>query len=101
MHTVTVHEAHRTLGTEGHCLLDVRTEAEVAALAAPGILNIPLDRLAGEAEKLAGYTSLHVICRSGGRSGMAVGLLHQLGMTHALNVEGGMLAWEDAGLPVE
>ncbi|MCC6756918.1 MAG: rhodanese-like domain-containing protein, partial [Arenimonas sp.] len=38
---------------------------------------------------------LLVICRSGGRSGMACGGLGD----NAINVDGGMLAWEAAGLP--
>ena len=100
MKTVSVHDAHKKLGAEGYCLLDVRTEAEVAAGAAPHILNIPLDRLPAELEKLSGFDSIHVICRSGGRSAMATNFLHQQGLTHAANVEGGMLAWDEAGLPM-
>ena len=38
---------------------------------------------------------LLIICRSGGRSGMACGGLGD----NAINVDGGMLAWEAAGLP--
>lgn len=99
--SVTVTEAYERLGTDGHVLLDVRTRDEVRAEGIAGALNISLDRLEAEAARLSEYTSIHVICRSGGRSAMATNLLHGMGMTHALNVNGGLLAWQQAGLPVK
>jgi len=39
------------------------------------------------------------VCRSGGRAGKAAGLLTQAGIT-ADTMDGGMLAWAGAGLPV-
>ena len=41
-----------------------------------------------------------VICRSGGRSGQVTEFLRERGID-AVNVTGGMLAWEREGLPVE
>lgn len=96
---VTAQEAHELLGTEGHCLVDVRTHEEVAEVAVPGALHIPLDKLETEAHKLKDYTSIHVMCRSGGRSAMATSALHGIGMTHAKNVSGGIIAWQQAKLP--
>lgn len=98
---VTVTEAYEKLGTDGHCLLDVRTKDEVRAQGVPGALNIPLDRLEGQVGQLSNYTSVHVMCRSGGRSAVAANLLHRLGMAHAMNVSGGILAWDAAGLPTK
>lgn len=96
---VSVTEAHEHIGMDGHCLLDVRTKEEVRETALPGALNIPLDELESRVEQLTPYTSLHVICRSGGRSAMATNLLHNLGMSHARSVSGGLIAWQEAGLP--
>ena len=96
---ITVHDAHATLGTEGHVLIDVRSREEVRDIGVPGAVNIPLDQLEAQAPRLAGYTSIHVMCRSGGRSAMAANLLHGLGMTQVMNVSGGIIAWENAGLP--
>jgi rhodanese-related sulfurtransferase len=42
-----------------------------------------------------------VVCRSGGRSGNAAAVLAQRGFTQVMNMVGGMLAWNAAGLPVE
>lgn len=97
---ISVTDAYQKLGTEGHVLLDVRTKEEVRDVAVPGALNIPLDRLEAQASKLADYSSIHVMCRSGGRSAIATNLLHGLGMTQAENVSGGITAWQNAKLPV-
>ena len=99
--SVSVTEAHEQLGKEGCCLLDVRTKEEVRDIAVPGAINVPLDRLTSEASRLADYTTIYVMCRSGGRSAVATNLLHSLDMTQAVNVTGGILAWQDAGLPTK
>ena len=97
---VSVAEASARLGTEGHVLLDVRTRDEVRAESIAGALHIPLDRLETEAARLKGYASIHVICRSGGRSSLAANLLRSMGMPQAKSVSGGILAWQKAGLPI-
>ena len=99
--SVTVHEAHEKLGTPGHALVDVRTRDEVRAQSVPGAVHISLDTLESRLHELGDFTSIHVMCRSGGRSAMATSLLHDAGMTHAENVTGGIIAWEAAGLPTK
>lgn len=42
-----------------------------------------------------------LICRSGGRSGRAAAALAQMGFSRLYNLTGGMLAWNEAKLPVE
>lgn len=98
---VTVYEACEVLGADGHCLLDVRTHEEVAEVAVSGSLHIPLDRLEHEVHKLRDFDSLHVMCRSGGRSAMATSALQGMGMKHAKNMKGGLLAWKAANLPTQ
>src|SRR5262249_2201214 len=44
---------------------------------------------------------LYVICRSGSRGELACKTFRAAGFTNVVNVEGGTLAWEQAGLPVE
>lgn len=41
-----------------------------------------------------------MVCRSGGRSGRAAGLLAGMGFTAVYNLNGGMMGWNSAGLPV-
>ncbi|MFF0551585.1 rhodanese-like domain-containing protein [Streptomyces sp. NPDC004311] len=82
-------------------LLDVREQAEWNAGHAPGAVHAPLSRLLGGAALpvAAQDRPLVVICRSGHRSRQAVGLLTGRG-AEAVDVEGGMIAWAAAGLPV-
>ncbi|MFJ3859256.1 rhodanese-like domain-containing protein [Streptomyces sp. NPDC090085] len=82
-------------------LLDVREQAEWDAGHAPGAVHAPLSRLLGGAALpvAAQDRPLVVICRSGHRSRQAVGLLTGRG-AEAVDVEGGMIAWAAAGLPV-
>ncbi len=98
---VTVNEAYDMLGNDGHVLLDVRTKSEVQEMSAPEVLNIPLDQLESRVDELKDYSSIHVICRSGARSGVATNMLHGFGINHASNVKGGIMAWESAGLPTK
>jgi rhodanese-related sulfurtransferase len=39
-------------------------------------------------------------CAGGYRSSIAAGILHQYGITHLIEMAGGLAAWEAAQLPV-
>lgn len=87
----------------GAILVDVREIDEFKAVAAPGAINVPLSliqKIGNDAYRNLGVDpnteGLLVICRSGGRSAMACGLLGE----SAINVDGGMLAWQASGLPI-
>ncbi len=59
--------------------------------------------LATVTEAAAGWDrnqNLLVVCKSGGRSARACGALAQMGFTRVTNLGGGMMGWNDAGLPV-
>src|SRR5687768_11881516 len=79
-------------------LLDVRTPVEFRELHAAGARNAPLDRL-DPAALPAAPGRLFVICRSGSRGRQAGERLLAAGRD-VVNVEGGTLAWAEAGLPV-
>lgn len=92
----------RTMQQGGALLLDVREPEEFAAGHAPGSKLIPLGQLQNRIGELraAKNDPVVVICRSGRRSLQAANMLGQLGFTSVYNVQGGMLAWEKASLPV-
>lgn len=94
---VDVRNAHQRLQDEHSLLVDVREPTEYAAGHAPGAASLPLRSLTADQIPLG--VDVMVICRSGGRSAMAAKRLATAGR-HALDVTGGMQAWEDAGLPV-
>lgn len=82
-------------------LIDVRTPAEFDEFHVDFARNVPLDTLRAESLKENGVQAnpLYVVCRSGGRGKQACEQLQAAGV-NAVNVEGGTLAWEKAGLTV-
>lgn len=85
----------------GALLLDVRTPAEYEEIHAPGAMLQPLAELdPGRVAEQAGGRPVYVICRTGSRARQACGKLASSGISVFAVVEGGMEAWEAAGLPV-
>jgi len=87
---------HRELATAQ--VVDVREVAEYAAGHVPGAVNIPMGRLAGRLAELDRSRPVHLVCRSGNRSGAMADLLTASGFD-AVNVTGGTDAWLAAGYP--
>jgi rhodanese-related sulfurtransferase len=84
-------------------LIDVRTPAEFEEVHASVARSMPLERLDAEAVRriCADHAGpIYVICRSGSRGKQACEKLLAAGLANVVNVEGGTLAWEQAGLPV-
>ena len=83
-------------------VLDVRTPEEFAEGHLEGAVLVDF-YAADFAEQLAALDTdvpYLVYCRSGNRSGQALGVMEQLGFASAVDVDGGIVAWTDAGLPV-
>jgi phage shock protein E len=67
-------------------LLDVRSNREYASGHIPGARNIPIEEIPYKAEELKSINSpIVVYCLSGGRSGMAVNILKQIGVANVYN----------------
>lgn len=85
-------------------VIDVRTPAEFGEIHIPIASNLPLDRLdpAAIIQSRNGSNGepLYVICRSGTRARKACEQFIAAGYQNVTSVEGGTLAWEQAGLPV-
>ncbi len=84
-------------------VLDVREDGEYREGHIIDSLHIPLGQLNGKLESLAPYKSKPVIvgCRSGARSAHACGMLRKQGFEQVYNLRGGVMAWQNAGLPLE
>jgi rhodanese-related sulfurtransferase len=80
----------------GAALVDVRERTEWHAGHAPQAMLLPLTELAQRAAELPRTGRVVVVCRSGRRSAGLVAQLVQLGVD-AVNLDGGMQAWRDAG----
>ncbi|MGW1176580.1 rhodanese-like domain-containing protein [Kitasatospora sp. NPDC002543] len=79
-------------------LLDVREQDEWDAGHVDGALHIPIGEVIARLGELPDE-KLYVLCRVGGRSAQVVQYLVQQGR-EAVNVDGGMYAWQGAGRPM-
>lgn len=86
----------------GITVIDVRESDEFAEVASPLSENLPLSTFAPSqvTKHYDKRTELYMMCRSGRRSLHAAQLLYDEGFLCVYNVEGGLNAWEAAGLPV-
>lgn len=84
-------------------LIDVRTPVEHEEMHIAGSHLMPLDKLdpASVRAATAGTESCVVICRSGKRAEQALQKLQAAGCEKLAILDGGVLAWESAGLPLE
>ncbi|HEU4372750.1 MAG TPA: rhodanese-like domain-containing protein [Telluria sp.] len=83
-------------------IVDVRTPEEFAAGHLRDAKNIPLADLGtriGELEK-SKNRSVVVVCQTGARADKAVRQLAAAGFDDVVSLDGGLTAWQAAGLPV-
>lgn len=98
---VSVEDTAARMKDGGVQLIDVRRPAEHASGHAAGALNLPLDRLERELDRLDPSLPTYVICQSGYRSSLGASVLENAGFERILNVTGGTQAWLNAGLESE
>lgn len=97
---ISIDEAFE-LSKAGALILDVREANELAELAydVDQIKHIPLGELESRLAEVPKDKQVIVVCRSGGRSARANDLLRSKGFENTSNMEGGMNAWSEKGLP--
>jgi len=105
MKTITPAELQRLLNTQpGLALLDVRTPVEFAEVHVPQARNEPLDEIQPAAIFTTGGVPpgqpVYLLCRSGQRAQKAAEKFAKEGFDQTVVIEGGTLAWIEAGLPV-
>lgn len=83
-------------------VLDVRSPAEFASVHIPGSFNLPLDRLGEHVTELgaSAVQPVVLVCRSGQRAQEAERQLIVCDLPGLAVLDGGLTAWEGAGLPV-
>lgn len=81
-------------------IIDVRREGEFRCAHVTDAVLRPLATLESSLDGLDPQRPTAVICRSGYRSSAAASILKTHGFHDVHNVEGGMVAWEEAVLPV-
>ncbi|HWS03051.1 MAG TPA: rhodanese-like domain-containing protein [Gammaproteobacteria bacterium] len=96
------HAATLAMNTDATVILDVREDSEYKQGHIANAVHIPLGQLAKRLTELDKYRERPLIayCRTGNRSNSAAQLLHKHGFTTVHNLAGGIVAWQNANLPV-
>lgn len=103
--TVSAADASALLaeGPAGLVVLDVRTPEEFAAGRLAGAVNLDF-YAAAFADDLAALdreTPYLLYCRTDNRSGQVREMMRSLGFREVHEIDGGIVAWAEAGLPIE
>lgn len=100
--SLTPAAAVQLMNSEDVVVLDVREAAETIGGKIARAIQIPVGAVAkriGELDKHKDKTLL-VYCKSGARSGIACKELGKHGFDKVYSLNGGLLAWQDAHLPL-
>ena len=86
----------------GVITLDVRTPGEFAEGHVEGarLIDFQSGNFENEIAALDKNATYAVYCRSGNRSGQAVKVMQEAGFTNLFNMDGGVIDWANAGLPL-
>jgi rhodanese-related sulfurtransferase len=79
-------------------LVDVRTEDEWGTGRIAGSVHIPMDQLVARLDEIG--DRVVCVCAVGTRSARVAQYLNAQGR-EAVNLEGGIYAWAEAGLPID
>ena len=99
---VKADEAVRLINREDAVILDVREDSEFKEGHIINALHIPLPFVEDRLTELQEHKDkpLLVYCRTGNRSAKAASTLMKQGFSHVKKLNGGLIAWENAKLPV-
>lgn len=96
------YEAVALMNHDEALFLDVRTDGEIAEGRVLNSVHIPLGALKQRLTELNRHRTRPIVvgCRSGHRSGQACGILRKHGFDQVYNLRGGLIAWQNASLPM-
>lgn len=105
MSSVTISQFEQALkehkNDSSYDFINVCTPLEYKEKHIEGVRSVPLDQLEEHLAEFKNKQVIYIHCRSGARGRKAIDVLHARNITAKLiNVEGGILAWEEAKLPV-
>lgn len=100
--SVTAAEAVTLINRHNALVLDVRDDAEFASGHITDAKHIPLSALEARLSELNKFKDKAIVvnCQRGMRSAKACAILRKAEFTQVHNLEGGLMAWESAKLPV-
>lgn len=98
---MTVESLKQLTETEEALLVDVRSPKEYGAAHIKNAINLPLETLTENLDRLTKDRPVVLYCSSGYRTGMAVMTLQLLGYDNVRGFPPSLKAWEAAGEPIE
>lgn len=100
---ISAPEAVQLLNHDHAVLLDVREDNEFKEGHIIDARHIPLGKLRERMQELEPFRDRPIVvnCRSGHRSAGACAQLRKNGFNTVYNLKGGIMAWQNAGLPVQ
>ena len=99
---VTPWRAQELIDHGGVTVIDLRTDEEVAGGMLPSArqVNFLADDFRTRIDRFSKDEPALIYCRSGSRSSRANAIMQQMGFETIYHMDGGWLAWQEAGLPV-
>lgn len=96
------HAATLTMNADDCVVLDVREDSEFKQGHIANAVHIPAGQLKQRLNELDKYRDRNLVayCRTGYRSNSAAALLRKQGFDKVHNLAGGIVAWQNANLPV-
>lgn len=80
-------------------MIDVREMMEIAQGSIEGAEPMPMSMLGNHIQEIEKDRPVVFICRSGARSGQVCAYLTQHGYENVYNLSGGVISWNQHGLP--
>ena len=99
---LSVNEFSDKVAQAGVITLDVRTPGEfnLGHIEGAQLIDFQSGNFENEILALDKNATYAVYCRSGNRSGQAVKVMHDAGFHNVYNLNGGVIDWANAGLPL-
>jgi rhodanese-related sulfurtransferase len=99
---LSVSEFSSKVAEAGIITLDVRTPGEFneGHIEGAKLIDFQSGNFESEIATLDKTKTYAVYCRSGSRSGQAVKIMSDAGFTNIYNLDGGVIDWANAGLPL-
>ena len=96
-------EATHLLNHQDAVLLDVRDKSEYQEGSLPGAVSLPYSQIVEDRAKLEKYRQRPVIvfCKNGQQGARTCSILRKQGFENIYNLDGGLLAWRTANMPVQ
>ncbi len=97
---IDVTAATQIVNQQHGVFVDIRSPEEYNQGHIAQARNLPIDQIEARAQTLPKNKPLIVVCANGRQAGRAVAQLQSKGFENVVALQGGLAAWQEAGMPV-